>query len=230
MQPSMVIGTAVVFVAALGAGSVSAQQYRQPYRETPMTPPMVVAAQPQRMEANLGGGFIEFLFGGGGDDDNRGQYASPPRYAAPPQVAPRPYRSGERDYPPPSYGGPGQPLYANTGPIVDPAYEPQVAPRNYPIDPRYQRQEVGYETSEPAGTVVIDTPNKFLYLVEADGKALRYGIGVGRPGFMWSGVHKISAKKEWPDWVPPKEMLERQPNLPHFMAGGPNNPLGARAM
>ncbi|MBI1203040.1 MAG: L,D-transpeptidase family protein [Rhodopseudomonas sp.] len=227
MQRTMVIGTAVVFVAALGAGPVAAQQYRQPYRETPMAPPMVVAAQPQRMESNLGGGFIEFLFGG--DDGDRTQYARPPRYDAPPQVAPQPYAPRQR-YAPSAYGGPGQPLYANTGPIVDPAYEPQVAPRNYPIDPRYQRQEVSYETSEQPGTVVIDTPNKFLYLVEGDGKALRYGIGVGRPGFTWSGVHKISAKKEWPDWVPPKEMLERQPNLPHFMAGGPNNPLGARAM
>ena len=77
---------------------------------------------------------------------------------------------------------------------------------------------------------MIDTPKHFLYLVEADGKAMRYGIGVGRPGFTWAGEHKVSAKKEWPDWVPPPEMLERQPGLPHFMAGGPDNPLGARAL
>ncbi len=92
------------------------------------------------------------------------------------------------------------------------------------------RQEVGYDGPEAPGTIVIDTPNKFLYLVEPDGKAMRYGIGVGRPGFTWSGVHKVTAKKEWPDWTPPKEMLQRQPGLPHFMAGGPNNPLGARAL
>ena len=98
------------------------------------------------------------------------------------------------------------------------------------MDPRFQRQEVAYQGKEEPGTIVIDTPNHFLYLVEADGKAMRYGIGVGRPGFTWSGVHTVSAKKEWPDWVPPKEMLERQPYLPHFMEGGPNNPLGARAM
>jgi len=92
------------------------------------------------------------------------------------------------------------------------------------------RQRVDYQGKEEPGSVVIDTPNHFLYLVEGGGKAMRYGIGVGRPGFTWSGVHTVSSKKEWPDWVPPKEMLERQPSLPHFMAGGPTNPLGARAM
>ena len=113
-------------------------------------------------------------------------------------------------------------------PAVDPMLERQ-AP-GLEIDPRYLRQEVDYHGTEAPGTIVIDTPNKFLYLVEGGGKAMRYGIGVGRPGFTWSGVHAVSAKKEWPDWVPPEEMLQRQPDLPHFMAGGPNNPLGARAM
>ena len=83
---------------------------------------------------------------------------------------------------------------------------------------------------ESAGTIVIDTPNKFLYPGAGDGKALRYGIGVGKPGFTWAGVKTISAKKEWPDWTPPAEMLERRPDLPRHMAGGPENPLGARAM
>jgi lipoprotein-anchoring transpeptidase ErfK/SrfK len=92
------------------------------------------------------------------------------------------------------------------------------------------RHEVTYTGPEAPGTVVIDTPNKFLYLVQPGGHALRYGIGVGRPGFTWAGVHKVTAKKEWPDWVPPDEMLQRQPELPHFMAGGPGNPLGARAL
>ena len=98
------------------------------------------------------------------------------------------------------------------------------------MDPKFEKREVDYQTGEAPGTIVIDTPNHFLYLVEEGGKAIRYGIGVGRPGFAWSGTHQISAKKEWPDWVPPKEMLERQPYLPHFMPGGPNNPLGARAI
>ena len=83
---------------------------------------------------------------------------------------------------------------------------------------------------ESAGTIVVDTPNKFLYLVQGNGKAMRYGIGVGRPGFTWSGVKTISAKKEWPDWTPPPEMLARRPDLPRHMEGGPENPLGARAM
>jgi lipoprotein-anchoring transpeptidase ErfK/SrfK len=98
------------------------------------------------------------------------------------------------------------------------------------MDPQYLRQSIDYHTSEAPGTVVIDTPEHFLFLVEPGGKAMRYGIGVGRPGFTWAGVHNITSKKEWPDWVPPDEMLVRQPGLPHFMAGGPNNPLGARAL
>jgi lipoprotein-anchoring transpeptidase ErfK/SrfK len=168
---------------------------------------MVVVAQPQPMQANMGGGFIEFLFG---DNGRQPQYVAPP-----PQQH--------------FYGAPApslQPLYANTGPIVDPTAERE----RYPIDPMFLRQEVIYEGPEAPGTVVVDTPQKFLYLVQPGGRALRYGIGVGRPGFTWSGMHTISAKKEWPDWVPPEEMLQRQPGLPHFVAGGPNNPLGARAL
>ena len=92
------------------------------------------------------------------------------------------------------------------------------------------RQIVPYETNEAPGTIVIDTPNTFLYFVLGSGKAIRYGIGVGREGFTWSGVKTIERKSEWPDWVPPAEMLQRQPYLPRFMAGGPGNPLGARAM
>jgi lipoprotein-anchoring transpeptidase ErfK/SrfK len=93
-----------------------------------------------------------------------------------------------------------------------------------------RRQMVAYPTSEAPGTIVIDTPHTYLYLVLGGGKAMRYGIGVGREGFTWSGVQAISRKQEWPDWIPPAEMLQRQPYLPRFMAGGPGNPLGARAM
>jgi lipoprotein-anchoring transpeptidase ErfK/SrfK len=93
-----------------------------------------------------------------------------------------------------------------------------------------RRQVVAYATSEAPGTIVIDTPQTYLYLVLGSGKAMRYGIGVGREGFTWSGTQTISRKQEWPDWVPPPEMLHRQPYLPRFMAGGPGNPLGARAM
>jgi lipoprotein-anchoring transpeptidase ErfK/SrfK len=98
------------------------------------------------------------------------------------------------------------------------------------IDPEYLPQTVPYAGTEKPGTIVIDTPQHFLYLVEAGGTARRYGIGVGRPGFTWAGVKEITAKREWPDWRPPPEMLQRRPDLPTFMAGGPENPLGARAM
>jgi lipoprotein-anchoring transpeptidase ErfK/SrfK len=95
---------------------------------------------------------------------------------------------------------------------------------------RLKRQVVGYATREAPGTVIIDTPNTYLYLVLGNGQALRYGIGVGRDGFTWSGVQSITKKSEWPDWTPPTEMIARQPYLPRYMAGGPGNPLGARAM
>ncbi|HET9903172.1 MAG TPA: L,D-transpeptidase [Xanthobacteraceae bacterium] len=107
------------------------------------------------------------------------------------------------------------------------------------IDPRsgetqlpahLRRRLVEYHTKEPAGTIIVDTPNTYLYLVLGNGKAIRYGIGVGREGFTWSGRERISRMAEWPDWHPPEEMLERQPYLPRFMAGGPGNPLGARAL
>ena len=98
------------------------------------------------------------------------------------------------------------------------------------VDPKFDRQVVDYPTSQPPGTIIIDTPHYFLYLVMPDGKALRYGIGVGRPGFTWAGIKEVSAMREWPDWRPPDDMLKRRPDLPRFMPGGPENPLGARAM
>jgi lipoprotein-anchoring transpeptidase ErfK/SrfK len=112
----------------------------------------------------------------------------------------------------------------------EPAEQTEAVDPRLNIDPKFQKQVVAYHGSEPAGTVVIDTPNRFLFLVQDNGTAVRYGIGVGKPGFAWAGEKKVSAKKEWPDWTPPPEMLQRRPDLPHFMAGGPENPLGARAM
>jgi lipoprotein-anchoring transpeptidase ErfK/SrfK len=93
-----------------------------------------------------------------------------------------------------------------------------------------RRQVVNYPTREAPGTIIVDTPNTYLYYVLGGGQALRYGIGVGREGFTWSGVRAIDRKAEWPDWVPPPEMVQRQPYLPRFMAGGEGNPLGARAL
>ena len=98
------------------------------------------------------------------------------------------------------------------------------------IPARLHRNIVGYPTREAPGTIVIDTPNTYLYYVLGGGKAIRYGIGVGREGFTWSGVKSVERKAEWPDWYPPAQMLARQPYLPRMTAGGPGNPLGARAM
>ena len=158
--------------------------------------------------SQMGGGFIEFLFG---DGPQGGRYQQQPSYEQQP-----------------GYGG---------GRMLPPA-DPQDAihrreeldPAQRPLDPKYEKQVVEYHGKESPGTIVIDTPNKFLFLVQGDGKALRYGVGVGRPGFTWSGVKTVSAKKEWPAWTPPPEMLARRPDLPRHMEGGPQNPLGARAM
>jgi lipoprotein-anchoring transpeptidase ErfK/SrfK len=109
--------------------------------------------------------------------------------------------------------------------------QPQPVERPRPAaNPRFLRQEVSYDGREKPGTVIINTKERLLYLVKGDGKAMRYGIGVGRPGFTWAGAHAITSKREWPDWRPPPEMLKRQPHLPRYMRGGPDNPLGARAM
>jgi lipoprotein-anchoring transpeptidase ErfK/SrfK len=106
---------------------------------------------------------------------------------------------------------------------------PETGPKKQ-LPPQFRRTLVDYPTKEPAGTIMIDTPNTYLYLVLGQGKALRYGVGVGREGFTWSGAEKVSRVAEWPDWTPPEEMIVRQPYLPRFMAGGETNPLGARAL
>ncbi len=152
-------------------------------------PPPPVATRVAATRGNMGGGFIEFLFGGG-------EAAPSSRYARQPAA------------------------------VFSPADE---AARRA-MDPQFLPQTVAYDGTEKPGTIIIDTPQRFLYLVEAGGMARRYGIGVGRPGFTWAGVKEITAKREWPDWRPPPEMLLRRPDLPGFMAGGPENPLGARAM
>jgi len=169
-------------------------------------PAAAQSGQPVRVASNMGGGFIEFLFG---DAPRGGRYEQ--MYQQQPDVG---------------FDGRRMP--------IDPQgmyYRQQEAdPSQRSFDPRYNKQVVEYYGKESAGTIVIDTPNKFLYLVQGDGKALRYGVGVGRPGFTWSGTKTISAKKEWPAWTPPPEMLVRRPDLPRHMEGGPENPLGARAM
>ena len=98
------------------------------------------------------------------------------------------------------------------------------------LDPQFRKTAVLYRTNEPPGTIIVVTAERHLYLIQGGGRALRYGIGVGREGFQWQGLVNITRKAEWPDWTPPPEMIARQPYLPRFMAGGPANPLGARAM
>jgi len=162
--------------------------------------------------SNMGGGFIEFLFGGG-------QMGTQPRMRAQPAYPGAPVDPGETRAP-----GHYQPSMYSGG----------TAPAEYGMqrgfDPRFARQVVPYSGNEKPGTIIVNTPQRFLYLVQGDGTAIRYGIGVGRPGFSWAGVKTVTRKAEWPDWVPPKEMLARQPHLPRHMAGGPDNPLGARAL
>src|SRR6478752_6406496 len=112
---------------------------------------------------------------------------------------------------------------------LPPEVRPETGPRKE-LPPQFRRTLVDYYTKEPAGTIIVDTPNTYLYLVLGKGTALRYGIGVGRAGFTWSGAERISRLAEWPDWNPPEQMIERQPYLPRFMAGGEGNPLGARGL
>jgi lipoprotein-anchoring transpeptidase ErfK/SrfK len=180
---------------------------------------------------------------------NHPSQASRQPYSAPVARAASPTQASARDdlapRPPADVAGASSPDY--TGSIRGPAAKapaadhatviaalpPEDQPETGPakdLPQQFRRQLVDYVTSEPAGTIIIDTPHTYLYLVRGDGKALRYGIGVGREGFTWSGTERVSRMSEWPDWHPPKEMIERQPYLPRFMAGGPGNPLGARAL
>jgi lipoprotein-anchoring transpeptidase ErfK/SrfK len=164
---------------------------------------------------------------GGGGAPPPGGYPPPPAYS-PPGAS---YGAPGSGYPPPGSGYPAAGAPPATGPVagLPPEDQPEIGqPKELP--PQFRRQMVDYPTNEPAGTLIIDTPNTYLYLVVGGGKAIRYGIGVGREGFTWSGREKISRMAEWPDWHPPSEMIDRQPYLPRFMAGGESNPLGARAM
>ena len=146
----------------------------------------------------------------------------PPYSATPPQRPPDAVQS-ERD----------RPVLPQNDAAAVAALPPEYQPERGPVTalaPQFRRTIVDYATVEPPGTIIIDTPNTYLYLTLGNAKAMRYGVGVGREGFTWSGSERVSRMKEWPDWFPPKEMIERQPYLPRFMAGGETNPLGARAM
>ena len=154
-------------------------------------------------------------------DDDRAlrppEAIGPPGYATAPRSA-----TGSVQSP---VGPDGKPMILSALP---PDEQPEVGPAQ--LAPNLRRQEVAFPTKEPPGTLIVDTSHTYLYYVLGKGRAVRYGVRVGRDGFTWTGVQKISRKAEWPDWHPPSEMIERQPYLPRFMAGGPGNPLGARAM
>jgi lipoprotein-anchoring transpeptidase ErfK/SrfK len=184
----------------------SAGQAQGYYRD-----PQTTASTPR---GNYGGGFIELLMTG---RDPTPQGRGTPVYNRPPARAAVAYAPQVDPMLPsePQYGA-QQPNYSR--------------PIEKVLNPRFLKQEVAYAGPHAAGTVVIDTPSRFLYLVQPGGRALRYGIGVGRPGFEWGGAKTITRKAEWPSWTPPAEMIRRRPDLPRFMPGGGDNPMGARAM
>lgn len=214
-------------------------------------------AQGQPGRGDLGGGFIEMLMTGRDPGPRR---SGPASYrGAPPHYRPVPagYAVADRAEPPfhtgsparhASHAEPGQPVPGAGRPTVlahnledDPLQLPDrpgrgprrdmtPAPIEAAVEPRFEKQEVSFDGRHAPGTIVIDTPNRYLYLVQGGGRAIRYGIGVGRPGFEWAGMKAVTRKAEWPDWRPPEQMLKRRPDLPRFMAGGPDNPLGARAL
>ena len=130
-----------------------------------------------------------------------------------------------------SYAEPSQnSFWPNEQPMPSPGVSDDESEGATALPERLQRKVVEFETREAPGTIVIDTGNTTLYYVLGNGRAIRYGVGVGREGFTWSGVQTVSRKAAWPDWIPPAEMIARQPYLPRFVAGGPGNPLGAAAM
>jgi lipoprotein-anchoring transpeptidase ErfK/SrfK len=175
----------------------------------PQNPPLrTIAPSAARSGGAYGGGLIELLITGGTSS------ASVPR----PVYVPRPFSQA-----------PGAAPMRQLAALAPPRQETQQAIEGEPSS-EYRRQEVDYSGPQRPRTIVIDTPRKFLFLVLPNGRAVRYGIGVGRPGFEWSGVKTISRKAEWPDWTPPPEMMLRRPDLPDHLAGGPGNPLGARAL
>jgi lipoprotein-anchoring transpeptidase ErfK/SrfK len=213
-------GAAIFLPFALGLAALASAVPAARAAQDPLVVPGVTPEQMQKVRRPMqgeqrspyGGGFIDYLV--------TGYTGSAALYNQPGA------QSGAI-----VYGAPLAPAYSAPAHVaaLNPAPPMQGEPREV-ADEQFRRQEVAYDGRERPGTIVIDTPNKFLFLVEPNGRALRYGIGVGRPGFEWSGVKTISRKAEWPGWTPPPEMMLRRPDLPDHMDGGPGNPLGARAL
>jgi lipoprotein-anchoring transpeptidase ErfK/SrfK len=194
-------------LALLACAAVLAVPFAAAADPLPADPFQVASAEPrQSARSNLGGGLIEFLVTGGGGSGR----------AARPADAADGYSVDQ-----------GAALRQRQARLSPAQAAVPVKPQ---LDPRFLPQVVEYTGPERPGTIIIDTSERFLYLVEDGGKARRYGVGVGRDGFEWHGTKTVTRKAEWPDWRPPAEMLKRRPDLPTFMAGGPDNPLGARAM
>jgi lipoprotein-anchoring transpeptidase ErfK/SrfK len=221
-------------IVAIGMGLIGlrgAQAAGQGPLVIPGVGPETYAATPapvrQREASNsgYGGGFLELLMTGRDPTQSRREPA-PRAYQAP-----QAYQVPQTYQAPQAYQAPV--VRASSAPQQRAAYAPPAEPVSavqQAISPEFMRQEVDYRGPHGAGTIVVDTPSRHLYLVQGNGRALRYGIGVGRPGFEWAGAKTITRKAEWPGWTPPPEMLLRRPDLPRHMDGGPQNPLGARAM
>jgi lipoprotein-anchoring transpeptidase ErfK/SrfK len=237
------IGLAALAFALAGFGGEAAAQYYPPlssgdyYPGAPSYPPPRYGYGNAPPYAPPNGPYAPYAY-----RDANGMLVQPfdpynePTYPPPYAPQPRPYYGGEQFPRPPAGVSAQPPSYGAEAPdrgAMMAALPPDDQPESGPVKEmpaNLRRQLVSYPTPEPAGTVIIDTPHTYLYLVLGNGTALRYGIGVGREGFTWSGTERISRMTEWPDWHPPKEMIERQPYLPRFMAGGAGNPLGARAL
>jgi lipoprotein-anchoring transpeptidase ErfK/SrfK len=192
----------IVVAPGIGAGD------RPPPAQQPA--PRILAPAPPVTGA-YGGGFLEFLITGASE-------------------GPRPHPSLAAPHAAPVLGPPPAPAYSNAYVAALPGPAPALEDEPHPADGEFRRQEVAYDGAERPGTIIIDTPRKLLFLIQPGGRALRYGIGVGRPGFEWSGVKTITRKAEWPGWTPPAQMMLRRPDLPAHMDGGIGNPLGARAL
>lgn len=244
MKRYLVISVIAMTTAGIGGGNAEAQG-RDPLVIPAYEPQRAGAPVPQRQQhhaqrapvhaapayapqratraqrGQYGGGFIEMLMTGRDPTPSQGTVT----YHQPRPAPQARYRS----QPAPQVYAPDPFNTPRTRQMQASLAVPDMRPGRM-VDPRFNRQEVAYDGGHSAGTIVVDTPNRFLYLVTGNGRALRYGIGVGRPGFEWAGTKSVTRKAEWPDWRPPPEMLKRRPDLPKFMAGGPENPMGARAL
>jgi len=190
----------ISLLLALGLAAGGAPSLAQAQWRMAHGQPMVSVAE----QPNLGGGLIEMLMTGRDPGPRRGAVAYAPADAT---MLPR---------------------YPHEVAALPQAAAERAILREVPAE--FHRQEVAYDGPHRAGTVIVDTPQRFLFLVQPGGRAVRYGIGVGRPGFEWAGAKSVTRKAMWPDWTPPAQMLRRRPDLPAYMPGGPDNPLGARAM